>query len=151
MPPEPPTASELTGRLIGWLGRPGDELGTASAALDCVSAEFSRWVGARGYEALMSRALAEARAAHSCLALIRYEARSDPALTGVAESVARYGADATTQGLVALLETILALCIRLIGDDLVAALTERSVESRTRGATGRRQNLTTGVPRRDQD
>jgi hypothetical protein len=99
----------------------------------------------------MSRALTEARPTQPALQEIRYDARSTPGLSGVAESVARHGADATTKALVQLLEAILALCIRLIGDDIVSALVERSVENRLHDTPGRRQYLTTGVPRRDED
>lgn len=151
MQPAPPTASELTQRLIGWLSIPGDEPASAAAALECVSAEFSRWVGVRGYEALMSRALNEARPAHPALDPIRYDPRATPALGGVAESVGRHGAATLAPALTQLLETILALCIRLIGADIVSALVERSAESRVQDSSGRRQNLTSGVPRRDQD
>ena len=151
MQPESPTASELTQRLIGRLTIPGDEPASAAAALECVSAEFSRWVGARGYEALMSRALNEARPAHPALELIRYDPRATPALGGMAESASRHGAAATTIGLAELLQAILALCIRLIGADIVSVLVERSAESRLDDSAARRQNLTSGVPRRDQD
>jgi hypothetical protein len=151
MQPESPTASELTKRLIGRSTIPGDEPGSAAAALECVSTEFSRWVGARGYEALMSRALNEERSAHPALGLIRYDPRATPAVGGVAESAARHGAAATTTALTQLLESILALCIRLIGADIVSVLVERSAESRLDDSSGRRQNLTSGVPRRDQD
>jgi hypothetical protein len=76
----------------------------------------------------MSRALAEARVVHPALATIGYEYRAGPGLSGVAESITRHGADATARALEGLLEAILALCIRLIGDDIVATLVEKSVE-----------------------
>lgn len=151
MPPEPQTASELTQRLIDWSRVPGDESSSATAALECVAAEFSHWVGPRGFEALMSRALAEVRPAHPALEQLRYDPLATPSLTGVVDSVARHGADATARALAQLLETVLALCIRLIGGDLVTALVERSVENRLHDPAGRRPNLTTGVTRRDQD
>lgn len=145
MPAESPAAPELTRRIIGRLRGSDDDPDAAAAAArdacDCVSAEFSRWVGARGYEALVSRALAEVRPAHPALANIRYGSRSEQRLTGVAESVERHGADATARALVMLLETILALCIRLIGDDIVATLVEKSMENITRNDAGRRQIL----------
>ncbi|HUQ45630.1 MAG TPA: hypothetical protein VM033_03195 [Gemmatimonadaceae bacterium] len=145
MPAESPAAPELTRRIIARLRGSDDEPGAAAAAArdacDCVSAEFSRWVGARGYEALISRALAEVRPTHSALETIRYGANSELRLTGVAESVERHGADATARALVMLIETILALCTRLIGDDIVATLVEKSMENITLNDAGRRHTL----------
>ena len=99
----------------------------------------------------MSRALNEARPAHPALALIQYDPHATPVLGGVAESARRHGAAAIATALTELLEAILALCIRLIGADIVSALVERSAESRVQDSSEHRQNLTSGVPRRDQD
>jgi len=48
-------------------------------------------------------------------------------LTGVAESIERHGDDVTARALAALLESVLALCIRLIGEDIVTTLVEKSL------------------------
>jgi hypothetical protein len=94
--------------------------------------EFSRWVGTRGYDALMSRVLAEARVTHPALDQIHYEIRPEPALTGLAESIERHGAAATARALASLLETILSLLTRLIGEDLVETFVEKSMKNETR-------------------
>lgn len=147
-----PTAAELTHRLIAREHAPADDVSAATAAsyaCECVSAEFSRWVGARGYEALTSRALVETRVQHPALENMRYILHSDPALTGVPESVERFGAKATAAGLSALLEMILALLSRLIGDDIVVTLVERSMENWERDAQRRARTSTNGVLARD--
>ncbi len=145
MPPESQTARELTRRLIGHEYAPADDPGgavtTAREACDRVSMEFSRWVGARGYDALMSRALAEARRTHPALTPIQYSVRPEPGLSGVAESAERHGAGATADGLVALLETILAVLTRLIGDDLVMTFVKKSLENERRDDPGDERNL----------
>ena len=136
MPPESATARELTRALIDRQGAVGDNPDVAAHAArdacECVSAEFSRWVGARGYEALLSRALAETRPAHPALEQIHHQFRSEAGLAGVAESIERHGAGATAQGIAALLETVLAVLGRLIGDDIVVTLVEKSMENCSR-------------------
>jgi hypothetical protein len=133
MPPDSPTARELTHRLISQATPRGDEPGAAAVAArdacECVAVEFSRWVGSRGYDALMSRVLAEARHAYPALDDIHYQIRPEPGLTGVAESIERHGAVATARALSALLETILGLLTRLIGDDLVVTFVENSMKN----------------------
>lgn len=133
MPPESPTVRELTRRLISRANpSEGDSGAAAIAARDAceyVAVEFSRWVGTRGYDALMSRVLGEARATHPALEQIHYQIRPDPALTGVSESIERHGAAATARALASLLETILALLARLIGDDLVEKFVENSMRN----------------------
>jgi hypothetical protein len=106
-----------------------------------VSAEFSRWVGARGYAAIASRALVEVRSEHPALMNIRYELHSESGLSGVAESIERHGARSVARALGALLVAILGLCVRLIGDDIVTTLVAKSMENRTRDDGGRSTNL----------
>jgi hypothetical protein len=141
MTAEPSTAGQLTRRLLAESRGPDDDPAAAVAdawdACDRVSAEFSRWVGARGFYALASRALTEARAGHPALADIRYELRAEHGWSGVAESIQRRGAEATAQALAALLECVLALCVRLIGADIVTTLVEKTMENRTPGDLGR--------------
>ena len=132
MPPESPTARELTNRLIARIGEPADDGAAAIAARDAcesVAVEFSRWVGARGYDALMLRVLSEARPAHPALEQIHFQIRPEPGLTGVAESIERHGPAATARALGALLESILALLTRLIGEDLVVTFVENSMKN----------------------
>ena len=137
--------AKLTRRLLErWISRAdgsNSAVATAVDACDCVSAEFSRWVGTRGYDALVSRALADARSSHPALEQIQYQFAPEPRLIGVSESISRYGAAATARALEVLLESTLALCTRLIGDDIVATLVERSMEHCGRDDGGRRENF----------
>jgi hypothetical protein len=148
MPPESLTARELARRLISR--EPGDENDPSSAAesarhaCECMSAELSRWVGIGGYEALISRALSETRTTHPALEQVRFEARSDLRLTGVAESIARHGAGNAARGLAALLETVLTVLTRLIGADIVTMLAERSMDNCTHGDPSLRRSLDQG-------
>ena len=133
MPPESPTVRELTRRLVAQASAQGDDPGAAAVgardACECVAIEFSRWVGTRGYDALMSRVLLEARSDHPALEEIHYQIRPEPALTGLAESIERHGAAATARALSSLLETILSLLVRLIGDDLVEKFVENCMKN----------------------
>jgi len=132
MPSEVPTAHQLVLRLVPReLADASDAVFAAARdACESVSVDFSRWVGASGYDALISRALSEARATYPALALIHHELGADPQIVGIAECRERHGADVAARALLGLLETIFALLGRLIGDDLVAALVDRSLESR---------------------
>jgi hypothetical protein len=145
MPAEPSTAEELTRRLLARMSGTGDDSVRATLAArdacDCVSTEFSRWLGVRGYEALVSRMLTQLRPAHPALQQVHYDVAADQRLTGVAESMERHGGEATARALVALLESIFAVCTRLIGDDLVATLVEKSMENRTHDELGRDDTL----------
>ena len=145
MAPGRSTAGELTRRLLAQWSGPDDSAQAAAAAArdacDAVSAEFSRWVGPRGYEALLSRAMAEVRATHPALAEIRFAPPAQLALIGVDDSIERFGAAATARAFAALLEAILALCVRLIGDDIVTTLVEKTMEHPPRGAAGHNRNL----------
>jgi hypothetical protein len=62
-------------------------------------------------------------------------------LSGVAESIDRHGARSVAHALGALLDAILGLCVRLIGDDIVRTLVAKSMENRTRGEGGRSETL----------
>jgi hypothetical protein len=144
MPPESSITEELRRRLLERWSAPADGSDSAVATLvdacDCVSAEFSRWVGVRGYDALISRALAEGRSSHPALGPIHYQFAPEPRVTGAADSIERYGAPATARALETLLESTLALCTRLIGDDIVTTLVERSMENCSRFGVGRGEN-----------
>ena len=57
------------------------------------------------------------------------------------DSIKRFGAAATARAFAALLEAILALCVRLIGEDLVTTLVEKTMEHPPHGAAGRSRTL----------
>jgi len=132
MPSEVPTARQLVHQLVPRELTDASDVVFAAAreACESVSVDFTRWVGPGGYDALISRALSEARTTYPALALIHYEVSAEPHIGGVAECLDRHGADVAAQALLGLLETIFALLGRLIGNDLVAALVDRSMEAR---------------------
>lgn len=141
MSPETSIPGDLTRHLLARARERDDDPAAARRACDWVSAEFSRWVGVRGYEAIFARALAETRPAYPALGQIRYQVTPEQSVAGVGESVGAHGADATAQALAALLESILAICTRLVGGDIVATLVEKTMESSARDNHRRGDNL----------
>lgn len=133
MASESSRARELTHRLVSQSRTdPDDQRAEALAACDVcesVALEFSRWVGTRGFEALMARVLPETRARHVALEEVRYQVTPAPELIGVPDSIERHGPAAVTLALTALLETVLSLLIRLIGEELVEQFVERSMKN----------------------
>lgn len=127
------SAHQVARRLIGAsLPQTASGAPSARAAADACGhlyQELSRWVGREGCHALFARALAEARKDHPALAQIRLQARSDPYVDGVAESIMASGDAATEAALESMLAVLVDLLRRLIGNDMAAKLIERSVSS----------------------
>lgn len=132
MAPETPTIRQLTRRLLDREGGSEDAAGAGAAAAhdacERVYRELCRWVGTNGCLALLTRALADARAGTPVLEEIRIAARSETGLEGVPESVLKHGATATAEGLEVLLVKLFELLGRLIGDDMVMRLVEQVVQ-----------------------
>jgi hypothetical protein len=148
MPSEVPIARQLALRLVPreYTDTPDELLAAARDACESVSTDFSRWVGSVGYDALVARALSEARRAYPALALIHHQIGAEPQIAGIAECLERHGVDVTAQALVGMLEMIFTLLGRLIGDDLVTALVERSVESCSLDDRRNKRHLDSGSP-----
>jgi hypothetical protein len=129
MPPETPTERELLRRLIARDRAPDDAAAAAAAAHDAcdrVCRELSRWVGTGGSDALIGRALAEARAQHPVLAEVHIDNQSNVSLKGVAESIKVHNGADVARGLESFLESLIGLLGRLIGYDLAATFVDRS-------------------------
>jgi hypothetical protein len=94
------------------------------AACERTYRELSRWVGPAGSHALLTRSLAEAQLQHSFLKDIRVGELSRPGMEGVTEIIAAHGDSAVSKALEAVLQTLLELLGRLIGDDMAARLVE---------------------------
>ncbi len=92
--------------------------------------ELTRWFGLFGYHALLSRALAEAKRSHQALDDIRIRSATDPCLERLPESVERYGTDAVTEGIIAMLMALIDLLSRLIGEDMALKLLDQPVPLR---------------------
>ena len=99
----------------------------AAAACDHLYRELSRWVGPDGCHALFTRALSEARTENPALGGIQLQARSDPYVEGVAETIMAHGDPATAAGLESMLVRLVELLGRLIGEDMAMVLLERSM------------------------
>lgn len=113
----------------------------AAAAADGLYRELSRWVGLDGCHALFSRSLAEAHADFPALAQIEIRARSQPHIDAVAETIMARGEPATAEALEFMLERLVELLGRLIGDDMATKLIERSLPAseRSQGSADSRE------------
>jgi hypothetical protein len=133
MASERPSAQELTRRLVARAavtsdGRDGSSLAVL-AACERTYRELTRRLGQTGSSALFTRALAQAQAEHPALKEIRVGSSSKASLDGVSEAVQAHGVPQVTAGLEAVLETLLGLLSRLIGDDMVVRLVESSAHN----------------------
>jgi hypothetical protein len=129
MSTDAPTARELTRRLVAHAAVQIDAPDSAvvvHAACERAYRELARSFGAAGSLALLTRALTQAQTDHPALKDIRVNRQSEPALDQVTGVVEAYGAPAVAAGLEAVLETLLGLLGRLIGDDMVVRLLEQS-------------------------
>ena len=131
MPPEPTTARDLVRTLVERLPTQADppDAGAAAfhAASDVLLPEISRWVGATGCRALLTRALLRARNDHPALAGIHVSPDKQMRLEGVDQATEVAGSAAVASALEALLVASIELLGRFIGEDMVANLVERSV------------------------
>ena len=101
-------------------GAAGDDVAARAAHLCTqLDAGLSRWVGAVGYRAILGRALSLTRPAHP--ALTNLSCRTDD--TESLESAIRdHGAQPVAAGMIALLESLIELLGRIIGEDLATHL-----------------------------
>lgn len=111
----------------------------AAAASDQLYRELSRWVGLDGCYALFSRALSQARTDYPALEQIQIRARSQPHIDGVAETIMARGDPATAEALEFMLELLVELLGRLIGDDMARKLIERSLATPEPGSAAERE------------
>jgi hypothetical protein len=156
MPPHPPAARALAHRLLTRAGPPttpnddrcrADPIASADASVVAaeracrdVADEITRWFGAVGYHALLTRAVAEAVAEHPVLRSVRIGAPSAPSLGGVADAARAHGAGAVTDAIAAVLTALIALLGRLIGEDLAVNLISQVMTDAARGSTTQRDS-----------
>lgn len=141
MPPHPPAARELANRLLARArpsttpdddppsADPADRAASVEASVvgaerACrdVARELTRWFGAVGYHALLTRALADAVAEHPVLRSVRIGAPTAPSVDGLADAARTHGAEAATDAVATVLTSLIALLGRLIGEDLAVNL-----------------------------
>ncbi|MEO7456550.1 MAG: hypothetical protein ABIY52_09840 [Gemmatimonadaceae bacterium] len=121
-------AIKLARQLLGGEihGEMSDDATIVAAEQVCtvVTAGLSRWFGAYGSHALVTRALASVQASHPALrGVAMTEAHC---LVGLAESASAHGAMATREGVVAMFAALADLLGRLIGDELALSLLQQS-------------------------
>lgn len=122
------SARELTRLLVARASTHGDASNGAAHAVYVASEsacrELSRSLGATGFNALLTRALAQTELVHPILKQIRIGRPTEPVLGGIDALVETHGDSAVVAGLEAMLETLFGLLGRLIGDDMVPRLVE---------------------------
>lgn len=134
MAPNSPAVRRVALRLLAKGGASGaaasegfDPVAAADELFRQLAGELTRWFGSFGYHALFSRALADAKSHHPALDNVRIRSANEPSLEGLAESVARHGADAVTEGIIAMLMAFIDLLSRLIGEDMALKLLDQPV------------------------
>ena len=130
MPTNAPNARELTRHLIARAAEhvkvPESAALMAQEACERTLRALTRSLGQTGSRALLTRALAQAEPDHPLLKDLRIGRQSEPGLDGVPGIVQVHGAPAVAAALVVVLDTLLGLLGRLIGDDMVVRLVEQS-------------------------
>jgi len=116
-------------------GRSGDG-DTVDHLLTQVEAGLRRWIGAEGYAALLSRAVAQTVPSHPALANITDLGIDLPA-NGVAPEVS---SSATQDAVIALLVTMMQQLGLIIGEEMAIRLMELSGKPSTRGVAGDETN-----------
>lgn len=126
MPPDTPTALDLTRRLIERepvpAGAADPALAAAHGACERVYMELTRWVGSGGCDALFQRALRDARSHHAGLAAVRINPDGESHIEGIAEAMRTGDAGPTAAALEEMLRTLIELLSRFIGEDMVVNL-----------------------------
>ena len=121
-------AQELTRRLVARVaaenGTTGASVLASRTACERVCRDLARSLGATGFNALLTRALAQAEVDHPLLTGIRVGRSGEPVLGGLEAMIEEHGAPAVDAGLECMLATMLGLLGRLIGDDMVPRLLE---------------------------
>ncbi len=112
--------------LEAGVNGPNRALDAASAAED-IYRTLAGWIGSDGCHALFARARAEAGVNHPSLGDLQIHARAQPYVTGVVDSVGKYGDAATADAIRSMIAGTIELLGRLIGVDMATNLIERSL------------------------
>ena len=127
------TAHRLIAREHAAGGASADAVVVAERALRRLSGDLVGWFGPLGANALVTRALAQARAENPALAAVSVGGPAAPYLDGIAESGRVHGAAATAAGAADVLGWLVHLLGRLIGDTLATTLVEQGGRSDSAG------------------
>lgn len=136
MPPDGLATREFARRLLDP-GDSGDDHLTAAAsaqrALECVSIELSKWTGADGGHALLTRAVALAKAKNpELLRNTTVGPRLPTRLEGLTATSSTDGSSAAVQGMESILTELIELLSRLIGDQLAMTLMQPCLANKAR-------------------
>ncbi len=116
----------------------------AAAAAEDLYRLLAGWIGSDGCHALFARARAEAEVNHPSLGALQIHARAQPYVTGVVDSVGKYGDAATADAIQSMIAGTIEILGRLIGVDMATNLIERS----SANGNQRGSDLNTGEPKR---
>jgi hypothetical protein len=121
---------ELARRLLesesGGREEPAEIGAAAERVLQRLHEYLARWFGRDSIQALLTRALAEARDAHPALAAVEIAPDRVLHLKGLSAGSTNAGdAVETTAAVVALISSTVAVLTRLIGEDMVARLLDQ--------------------------
>ena len=119
-----PAVKDLARRLLLLEANPGEHAegagGDALNVFEKLRSHLSRLVGAAGFQALLARALALAKAEKNWLEVVRVQ--PDGTLEGFREAARQQPAEAATEGSEALLTQLLGLLVTFIGEALALRL-----------------------------
>lgn len=97
-----------------------------SRLMERVYLGLSRWFGPYGAHALVTRAITREKGEHEVLANVVVSASATPHLTGWSDATNAVDAATTAEAAIAVLSSLHATLIRLIGDDLAETLLTQS-------------------------
>ena len=125
------SARHLTRRLVARASTQGEAPDVAAvapqAACERAYRHLARSFGVAGSQALLARALTQAQARQPVLRDLRLgRQQSEPALLGVPEMILSHGAPKVAAALETVLEELLGVLGRLLGDDMVTRLVEQT-------------------------
>lgn len=119
---------KLATRLVAQAGAERNASGNAAVAAHSACERtyraLSRSVGAAGAQALLMRALKKAQGDHPILESFHVGSQNEPGLGAIAASIQSSETSEVAVGLEVVLQTMLDLLGRLVGEDMVAQLVD---------------------------
>jgi hypothetical protein len=122
-------ARDIADRVLargGAAASTDDSADAAEQTFAWVHARLSRWFGAYGAKALITRALVRAQEMHPALSSVTVSTTEAAPLTGFAASIRNHGEASVTAGIADVLAALVDLIGRLIGEDLAMSLFEQN-------------------------
>jgi hypothetical protein len=123
-------ARRLWTRSADGASAPEEVAAAAGRMCTALRAGLARWIGAEGYRVLFERALVVTRLEHPALGDFSGLGGDDPVTTAAVQT---HGVEKVAAGLVALVETLIELLGRIIGDEMAVRLVEQVGIPQARG------------------